>query len=190
MADVKQALQIPQLLELLLTVSTISSISYYYCVSSSFISLKWKLLTWNKSSTSHISLFSSSSLRLSSNMSLVVLYDEYYQPWTLGYLYASIKVTPNFSWLHKYRERKGKLLPKNEEISGWSRKASVIVKIFHSSFWVFDLHPVISSLFGKSFPFLSLFFVLSILWYFPFQVFSFSWLVIFVVIYSHGINTI
>ena len=35
-------------------------------------------------------------------------------------------------------------------------------------------HPEISSLFSKSFPFLFLFFVLSILWYFPFHVVSLS----------------
>ena len=55
----------------------------------------------------------------------------------------------------------------------WSRKEFAIAKIFHLSFrvivFVCDFHPQISSFFGKSFPFLILFFVLSVLRYLPFH---------------------
>ena len=61
-----------------------------------------------------------------------------------------------------------KLLPKNEEISRL-RKTSMIVKIYQISFHVSvcAFPPQISSFFDKSYPF---FFVLSVLWYFPFHV--------------------
>ena len=54
----------------------------------------------------------------------------------------------------------------------WLRKISVIVKIYQISFHVFvyAFPPEISSFFGKSFPFLFLLFVLTVIWYFPFHV--------------------
>ena len=58
----------------------------------------------------------------------------------------------------------------------WSRKTSVIVEIFQLSICVFvcAFRPVISSFFGKRFSCLFLFFVVSILRYFPFHMVSLS----------------
>ena len=52
----------------------------------------------------------------------------------------------------------------------------MIIKIFQLSFRVFvcAFCPGISSFFGKSFPFLFRFFVLSLLWYLPFHMVSFD----------------
>ena len=52
----------------------------------------------------------------------------------------------------------------------WLRMTSMIIETFQLSYHVFVYALEISSLFGKSFLFLFLFFVLSILWYFPFHV--------------------
>ena len=57
-----------------------------------------------------------------------------------------------------------------------TEKESVIVKIYQISFCVFvcAFPPEISSFFGKNFPFLFPFFVLSVLQYFPFHMVRFS----------------
>ena len=53
----------------------------------------------------------------------------------------------------------------------WSRKTSVIVETFHLSYCVPFIRRSLN-FFGKNFLFLFLFFVLSILWYFPFHMVS------------------
>ena len=85
-----------------------------------------------------------------------------------------------------YRKRKGKPLPKKEEIPGWKTHAQTHENLIHfgdhrclswseeSKFMWTCGSPRISLFFNKSLPFLCLFIVLSILLYFPFHFFSFN----------------
>ena len=66
----------------------------------------------------------------------------------------------------------GNLFDVSQQSQISQRKTSEIIEIYQISFhfYVCAFPPEISSFFGKSFPFLFTFFVLSILWYFPFHV--------------------